>query len=661
MNPAVVTATVPVLEPPGWALAERDLFDLLDYAWRRFAADFTGPDGRLKYQHGITSRDGVDDFYETFFNWPQLYLLGGADDLLPQAERHWEGVTAQLTELGLLKDEYERGYDWFHQSESLLLLYFLSMAAPDRWRDRAARFADLYVDPAYGNYDPVRQIISRPHNGSDPGRAGLFDGPNYPWLEHEARLYGFPLDWLWPDTEAEPPREQDPRLTAEMTARLGAGDTAVNLSAAGLVLNAWILTGEPRFAEWIKSYAGAWRDRAEANGGVIPDNVGPDGVVGSLLDGRWYGGHYGWTWPHGWYSVGQAAMVAALAAVSVTGDLSFLDLVRPALDTVIGHGVIGALADSDSSLVSKWGPQLREDAKTPTFLVPFRRSDRGWFDYNPMLTSVPMTLWHLSNEPADLGRLTNLRELAGYDWRTVRPFRSKEEAGHEEPWFAFLAGDNPGYPERILAAAQAQVRHRLARGLRYRGEEIAEADIHVWQQCNPVVTEALVQLTWGGPQVIYNGGLQQARVRYYDAERRRPGLPDSVAALVSSIDPAATVVELVNLSPRHDQAVVIQAGAFAEHTIESVRHTECADGSWIGGLYDYGHGEPAVTERQAAVGRQWLTVRLPASTTIRLTLQLGLRTHTPSYATPFDSPADPVRDVGWVNGRPENQDPGPLA
>ena len=52
------------------------------------------------------------------------------------------------------------------------------------------------------------------------------------------------------------------------------------------------------------------------NGGVIPDNVGPDGVVGSQLDGRWYGGHYGWTWPHGWYSVGQAATVAALAAAA---------------------------------------------------------------------------------------------------------------------------------------------------------------------------------------------------------------------------------------------------------------------------------------------------------------------------------------------------------
>src|SRR5204862_8077707 len=54
MTPAAITASVPLLEPPGWALAERELFDLLDHAWRRFARDFTGPDGRLTYRHALT-------------------------------------------------------------------------------------------------------------------------------------------------------------------------------------------------------------------------------------------------------------------------------------------------------------------------------------------------------------------------------------------------------------------------------------------------------------------------------------------------------------------------------------------------------------------------------------------------------------------------------
>jgi hypothetical protein len=626
-----ITASVPLLEPPGWALSQRQLFDLLDQAWRCFERDFTWRDGRLDYRGALTSRDGVDDFYETFFNWPQLYLLGGADDLLAAAEWHWEGVTRQLTELGMLHDEYERGYDWFHQGESMLLFYFLCMAAPARWRDRALRFADLYVDPAHGNYDPGHRIIRKPHNGSDPDRDGLFDGPSYPWLPREASTYGFPLEWLLP-----PGADAYALLGEEMRARMGTGDTAVNLAATGLVQNALLLSGEDRYRDWIAEYVGAWRARAAANGGILPDNVAPDGTVGGLLDGRWYGGHYGWSWPHGWYSVGPAATVAALAAVAATGDESFLDLVRPALDEVIAQGKVIAFAEADSSLESTWVTRLGDDVHTPTLHVPYRYADRGWFDHNPMSMTVPTALWHHSAAPADRERIERLRAASGYDWSTVRAFRAKEETGHEEPWFAFLAGDDPEYPERILAAAQAQVRHRLARMERYRGHEVPEADIHLWQQTNPVVTEALVQLTWGGPQVVYNGGLQQARVRYHDADARRPGLPPSVAALVSRIEPEATVVDLVNLDPGERHAVVVQAGAFAEHTIRTVRYTVCDDPSWLGDLYDYGHGRPAVTTATTHVDGPWLRVELPRSSTVRLTLRLDLRTRPPSYRTPFD-------------------------
>jgi hypothetical protein len=639
MHP-VITASVPLLEPPGWATAQRELFDLLDHAWRRFARDFTEADGRLKYGGRLSSRDGADDFYEVFFNWPQLYLLGGHDDLLAESERHWEGVTRQLTELGMLRDEFERGYDWFHQAESLLLFYFLCMAAPDRWSGRARRFADLYVDPEHGNYDPEHRIIRRPHNGSDPERQGLFDGDTYPWLPQEAQMYGYPLEWTLPACTEDPPLDRDPRLGEEMRRRMGSGDTAVNLAVAGLVHNALILTGEERYREWIAEYVGAWRERAAARGGVLPDNVAPNGAVGGLLEGRWYGGHYGWSWPHGWYSVGHAATVAALAGASATGDDSYLDLVRPALDEIISHGKTMAFTEADSSLQSKWTVQLAEDVVTPTLHVPFRYADGGWFDYNPMLMAAPMALWHHSASMADRERLDQLRAASGYDWRTVRAFRSKEEAGHEEPWFAFLSGDDPGYPERILAAAQAQVRHRLTRMERYRGRDVPEADIHLWQQSNPVVTEALVQLTWGGPQVVYNGGLQQARVRYYDADAERPGLPPSVAALVSRIDPEATVVELINLDPASARSVIVQAGAFAEHTISTVQHTVCEDPSWIGGLYDYGHGQPAVTSATVQVDGPWLRVDLPRSTRIGLTLRLDLRTRTPSYRTPFDGESE---------------------
>ena len=421
-----------------------------------------------------------------------------------------------------------------------------------------------------------------------------------------------------------------------MRQRMGTGDTAVNLAASGLVLNAALLSGQQRYRDWIAEYVGAWRERAAANDGILPDNVAPDGTVGGLLDGRWYGGHYGWSWPHGWYSVGQAATVAALAASIATGDESFTDLVRPALDEVIAHGKVMTFTESDSSLRSKWTVQLEDHVHTPTLHVPFRHSDRGWFDYNPMLMSVPTALWHHTASTADRERIERLRAASGYDWRTVRAFRSKEEAGHEEPWFAFLAGDDPAYPERILRAAQAQVRHRLTRMARHRDDDIPEADIHLWQQSNPVVTEALVQLTWGAPQVIYNGGLQQARVRYYDAQARRPGLPASVAALVSRIDPDATVIDLVNLDPLTGRSLVIQAGAFAEDTIRTAHHTACPDTSWIGDLYDYGHGRPTVTTTSTHVGGPWLKIELPRSTRVQLTLHLDPRTRTASHRTPFD-------------------------
>jgi hypothetical protein len=175
----------------------------------------------------------------------------------------------------------------------------------------------------------------------------------------------------------------------------------------------------------------------------------------------------------------------------------------------------------------------------------------------------------------------------------------------------------------------------------YRGVDLPEADIHLWQQSNPVVTEALVHLTWGGPQVIYNGGLQQARVRYYDADAARPGLPAGVAALVSKIEPEATVVDLVNLDPEAARTVIVQAGALAEHTITTARYTVCEDPSWVGDLYDYGHRPPVVVEESADVDGPWLTVALPAGSRIRLSLALDLHTRFPTYRTPFDADTAP--------------------
>jgi hypothetical protein len=42
---------------------------------------------------GRRTDDIPDDYYEPFFNWPLVYLMGGGDHLLQLADRQWEAVT----------------------------------------------------------------------------------------------------------------------------------------------------------------------------------------------------------------------------------------------------------------------------------------------------------------------------------------------------------------------------------------------------------------------------------------------------------------------------------------------------------------------------------------------------------------------------------------
>jgi hypothetical protein len=627
-------ATVPSPEPPGWAVAEAALFALLEQSWRRFSERMGGPGGQLGFTGGMSSRDGADDFYEAFFNWPHLYVMGGSAELLAASEQHWRGVTGQLERLGMLRNSYERGYDWFHQGEAQLLFYGLCLAAPQNpeWASHAARFADLYVRPEAGNYDPVRNLIRAPHNGSDGALPGISAASHYPWRRELAAQYGYPLDWLTPPPGADP---HDFLTGPGIQERLGRGDVAVNLASTALVANAYLATGEERYADWVRRYTEGWCERAAANGGLMPDNVGLSGEVGEYLEGRWYGGHYGWSWPHGLYSVLPSALVAGTVTSLVAGDDGALEMARHMIDAVLDRGEDGTLAESGSSLRAHWEARLGT-GHGPVRLYPHRYGDGGWFDPSPLHPGWLAALWQHTGDAADAARLERLRAEAGYEWRGFRPFRDKEDAGHEDAWYSFVTGRDEGYPVAALSGAQAQVRHRLALLEEYGGQPVTEREIHLWQQVNPVTTEVLSQLTLGAPQMLYNGGLPQARVRYFDAARRRPGLPPGVAALVSRVEPRDTVVDLVNMDATGTASVLVQAGPFAESEITSGSYTSAAPagpGPW------QGHRLPAaatVTETQFTGAGPWLAVELPPSTRIRLRLNIRLRTRVPSYAAPWD-------------------------
>lgn len=617
-------ATRVTVEPPAWAALERELFAVQDKAWRVFSDRYTERDGRLVFRdslgHGLDGRDGVDDFYEAFFNWPTLYLLGGSDDLLAATRRHWRGVSAQLAEMGMLIDGMERGYDWFHQGEGMLLFYGLCLAEPGdaELRGLARRFADLYL-PGGPNYDPEHRVIRAPHNGAGGPRWGFADDEAYfPW-SLALRPYGMPLDWIdgftsFDELAAAPERAR--AYGRVMWDRMGRGDVIVNLAATSLVTNAYLLTGERRYADWVAEYAGAWRERLDGRD-VVPDNAGLTGVVGEYLEGRWYGGHYGWSWPHGLPPVGTGAIVGAANATLLTGDASYLELARNPLDTVLRHAERRRPADV-TTITRRWRPHLRGLEQQETLMAPMRRGDRGWFDWNVMPTQLPVSLWHFSRDGADRERIDHLREGSSWDWAAVHTQRTKEEAGHEEPWYEFLAGRNPGFPERMLRSAMDACAQRVESIEDDRVDPAVGPDafgIHHWQDRNPVVTEALLQLTTGSPQVLYNGGLAQMHVRYHDAALRRPGLPADVAALVSDIRPDHTVVELVNLG-QEPREVVVQAGTYAEHVVHTVR---ADDG-------------PALP-----VEGPYVVVSLPGSAQVRLTLTMALRGGRPAYGTPWEA------------------------
>jgi hypothetical protein len=97
---------------------------------------------------------------------------------------------------------------------------------------------------------------------------------------------------------------------------------------------------------------------------------------------------------------------------------------------------------------------------------------------------------------------------------------------------------------------------------------------------NPAAIASLTQLMEGGLYLQHGswarsspnqgGTLLFTRLRYFDPERRRAGMPPDVAALVDSWGPDSLTVSLVNINPTSARSVIVQGGAYAEHQIVSV-------------------------------------------------------------------------------------------
>jgi len=585
-------ATVDLADPspaPEWALLERQLLEKLHPAALEFVRKYTREDGTLIWRDQWPGMDGSDDGYESFYNFPLYYALGGPEEIHALSRKLWDAVTRQFTRYGLVHNEFDAYYDWMHHGESYTYFYFFGLADPTaaKYRERAVRFAGLYLgeDPAAPNYDARHKLIRSPITGS---RGPRWVNTAEDWVTHRPVLAGYPLPYddvpgvtssdAWIDDA------RFPRILEAMNRRMMRSDVPLNLTATSLILNAYMVTGDLKYKRWIEDYVGAWMDRTRQNGGILPDNVGPSGKIGEHMDGKWWGGYYGWRWPHGLFNQLESTLIGGTNAYLATGDPKYLELPRSVFELV----------------------ERQSRVQNGRVVVPQRHGDQGWYAFRPINPAHAVTLWYISQDPRDYRRLRTLTE--GSSWDTLRYRKGKGDWEHAGAWLGFLEGRNADYPVQILRATFAESLRRLERVRRDQSEP-ASRDLHHWQQRNPVVLEGLVQLMLGGPNHVYHGGLLHCRLFYFDPARKRPGLPPDVAALVDKVTPDGVSVQLVNLHPSEPRDVILQAGAFGEHEFTTAGHKH----------------------QTVPVGQNRVQVRLRPGAVGRLDLGMKRYVHAPSY------------------------------
>ena len=629
-----IEANVPFIEPPAWAVLERSLIDLMNDAVDPVMERYVRTDGSLMWPttEPFTSIDGLDDAYESFHNWPVLYLLGGADRLLELSHRQYDAITRQFARYDsghghpMVVKEYEQGYDWMHQSEGYLFFYNLCLADPGNANnvERARRYAGFYLneDPDAINYDPDKKLILCAHTGSK--------GPRPQNFEKYLRSYGYEQWRPWPlpflDIEGIDSVEDlrkpgmAERMGAAVVKRVSRGDAACNLAATTMITNAYLCSGDEKYKVWVKEYVDAWIERAARNGGILPDNVGLSGEIGEYIDGKWYGGLYGWTWPHGWHNLGDACISAAENATLLCGDLGYMGFPRSQIDVMMRHG----------------------EVRGNTLHIPQRHNDDGWVGFGPLRGDSMAHIWSASMAAADLERIDQLRNHEAGDYARVVSHFSKHGGGHEAAWIAYLRGEYPDYPVDILRHNHAQVYQRLD-FMRHDQQDPATYSDAYLQLRNPVTVEGLIQLTMGGPLFMYNGGLLMVRLRYFDRQRQRPGLPADVAALVEKLEDRRAVLHLVNLSATEDRELIVQAGAFGEHrfTRASYQRRRAPVGAEAGP--DCTHEaeyreiqQGQVEDSEVEVKANRFAVRLEPGAQVRLDLVMERFVEDPSYALPWD-------------------------
>lgn len=580
--PAAITINTP-MPPPEWALLERELLRQNAAACREFFSRYFDDRGYLLCVERWGGDDGPDDAIENVNDWPHLHALGAPDEILRLYKKAWEGHLRQYTRAktvevpfardGMYYKEFPVMFDWQHNGEGLSVFNLQGLSDPYdfRFRQRVRRFAGFYTgeDPGAPNYDPQHRIIR-----------SLFNGSRGPLLRKATAL-----DWTGDPIEVanrfRPGHGE--RSYQEMLAHFReyadiAGDHPLNLLATTLALNAYMLDHEAKYRQWLLEYVDAWVERMKANGGVIPSNVGLDGQIGGETGGKWYGGVYGWSFSPTVPQTGKAehrnrverSFTGLSNAYLLTGEDRYLDAWRKQCDAINAQ-------------------RKTVDGQVAT---PRMYGDHGWYAYAPgEYNANGLELYYLSMKPQDRARAGN------------------------DPWLAYLEGKNPGYPEKALRGELARIRTRVE-AMR---KDTTTPDTRLADDpmdYNPASVTALIHLVEGGLHITRRAAPLHCRLRYFDPDRRRAGLPDDVGALLENLGPEDATVTLVNTSQVEPRTVVIQSGAYGEHQLTGA----------------------SLDGREVPLDGRSVTVRLAPGAGGRLTLRMKRYANQPRLAFPWDEP-----------------------
>jgi hypothetical protein len=554
-DPHIVISTP--MPPPAWALMERALLEANSRAVEEFAANYMDPRGYLLHTPRWGTLDGPDDAIETYYNWTLLHALGGSDSALNLYRKGLEGHLLQyrelrttLTELaknGAYHREFITQSDWFHTGEGMRGFMLYGLADPNNpvFIARMKRFAEMYMghDPEAQNYDPVNKVIKSIWTGSL--------GP----MMHKATTYdwvGDPVPGVFhilhsPDGRGKmlDLEKWYPRMLAHCAEYLDSvGDHPLNMGATLLGLNAYMLTGEDKYRDWVIEYIDAWLERIKKTGGMIPTNVGLNGEPGGEYDGQWWKGTYGWNFSifdgeieqvgHR-NTVESGAWAGFSNAYLLTGDRKYVDVLRKQLDLLYENKKV---VDGRTLL-----PQMYGDPKGYS-----HRGKPEFYHFTPHLFIDRLTeiyLWSMNR--ADLERIPK-----------------------DKGWIAYFEGNDPGFPERALQEDFETVRHRVE--LMRNDPTSPDTRLADWLLgIVPPETDNLTQLMLGG---YFSSGKLWAlhsRLRYFDPVARRAGLPPDVGALVEKLSADSVTVTLVNVDPVTPRELVVQAGGYREHTFTTVQ------------------------------------------------------------------------------------------